>query len=140
MQLTCDGDTTKSKPCLDIQDVFHSMRRGKDHGIGNEPILVAFDRPDHGSLRRRTLIMMYDTNATKELKSKTQTQIALNKAPFADSCMLTAIAIAISPSVTVSIGLLMNGVLSTTFLVIRLSITTSDAGKSILPGRSKKSL
>ena len=53
---------------------------------------------------------------------------------------LTAIAIAISLSVTVSIGLLIKGVFKTTFLVIRVSVCTSEAGKSIFPGRSKKSL
>jgi hypothetical protein len=83
---------------------------------------------------------MNDTNATQELKSKAQMRIALDKALFMLAGALTAMAIAISLSVTVSIGLLMNGVLSTTFFVIRLSVTTSDAGKSILPGRSKKSL
>ena len=53
---------------------------------------------------------------------------------------LTARAIAISLSVTVSIGLLMNGVLSTTLRVMRLSVETSCAAKSILPGRRRKSL
>jgi hypothetical protein len=48
--------------------------------------------------------------------------------------------IAISVSVTVSIGLLRKGVFSTTFLVTRLSIITFEAGKSILPGRRRKSL
>jgi hypothetical protein len=47
---------------------------------------------------------------------------------------------AISLSVTVSMGLLMNGVLRTTFLVILLSVTTSEAAKSIFPGRIRRSL
>ena len=53
---------------------------------------------------------------------------------------LTAIEIAISPSVTVSIGLLMKGVFRVTFLVIRLSVITSWAAKSIFPGRRRISL
>lgn len=52
----------------------------------------------------------------------------------------TAIEIAISSPVTVSIGLLINGVLSTTFLVMRLSVMTSWAEKSIFPGSIRKSL
>jgi hypothetical protein len=54
--------------------------------------------------------------------------------------VLTAMLMAISPSVTVSIGLLINGVLRTTFLVILLSVETSLAAKSIFPGKSRKSL
>jgi hypothetical protein len=47
------------------------------------------------------------------------------------SIILTAMAIAISASVTVSIGLDTNGVLSTTFRVILLSVTTALAAKSM---------
>lgn len=47
--------------------------------------------------------------------------------------------IAISPSVTVSIGLLIKGVLSVTLRVIRLSAMTSEAAKSIFPGNMRKS-
>ena len=48
--------------------------------------------------------------------------------------------IAISSPVTVSIGLLINGVLRTTFLVMRLSVMTCWAEKSIFPGSIRKSL
>jgi hypothetical protein len=51
-----------------------------------------------------------------------------------------AIEIAISSPVTVSIGLLINGVLRTTFLVMRLSVTTWWGEKSIFPGSIRKSL
>jgi hypothetical protein len=54
--------------------------------------------------------------------------------------LLTAREIAISLSVTVSIGLLKNGVLSTTLRVTRVSVITSAGEKSILPGRIRKSL
>jgi hypothetical protein len=57
-----------------------------------------------------------------------------------DTKVLTAMEIAIWASVTVSIGLLIKGVLRVTFLVIRLSVRTSEAGKSILPGKRRKSL
>lgn len=42
-------------------------------------------------------------------------------------------AIAISLSVTVSIGLLMNGVLSVIFRVMRDSVVTSEAANDIFP-------
>jgi hypothetical protein len=51
---------------------------------------------------------------------------------------LTAILIAISPSVTVSIGLEMKGVRRVTFRVMRVSAVTSEAAKSILPGERSR--
>lgn len=53
---------------------------------------------------------------------------------------LTAIEIAMSPSVTVSIGELTKGVLRVILRVILVPKVTSLAANSILPGRSRKSL
>ena len=69
-----------------------------------------------------------------------QKQDGISDARALKGMLLTAMLIAMSVSVTVSIGELMNGVLRTTFLVIRLSVTTSEAENSILPGRMRKSL
>ena len=68
MQHTCKGNTAESEPLLDIQDIFHQMRRGEYHWICNEPVLVTFHCLNHGSLRRWALVVMNDTNATQELK------------------------------------------------------------------------
>lgn len=57
-----------------------------------------------------------------------------------NSYLLTAIAIAMSASVTVSMGDETNGAFSVIFLVNGADKSTESAGKSTNPGRMRKSL
>ena len=67
-RLACDWDTTESQPCLDVQDVFHEMRRGQHDRIRDEPILVPLDGTNHSSLSFRRLVMVNDTQSPQKLQ------------------------------------------------------------------------
>lgn len=65
--LTCNGNTTESKPRFDIQTILYGMSRREYDRVSDEPIFVPFYCSDHGSLGSRRLVMMYDTNTSQEL-------------------------------------------------------------------------
>ena len=97
---------------------------------------MALHGADHGGLRGGGLVVVDHAAAAEELDD---TRVGMGTSIDTEG-ELTAMCIAMSVSVTVSIGELMKGVLRTTLRVILLSVTTCCAAKSILPGRMRKSL
>jgi hypothetical protein len=95
---------------------------------------------DHGRLRFGRLIVMDNANASEELNDKGHATGERGIEMYRVKRRLTAIDMAILSSVTVSMGLLMKGVFRETLRVIWVSVMALEAGKSIFPGRRRKSL
>jgi hypothetical protein len=121
-KLTGDRNSAESQAGLHVQHIFDVMVWGKDDGIRNKAIFVALHGTDHSCLRGSRLVVVYNADAAQQLHVVKiyMKSVKRRKSPG----WRTANEIAISSPVTVSIGLLINGVLSTTFLVMRLSVTT----------------
>ena len=136
--LTRYGDSSKAQPFFDIKNVLDQMVGGKNDGVGDKTVFVPLDRTDHLSLARRRLVVMDNTYTALKLQGGERSRTQNPKGQR--SRQLTANAMAMSLSVTVSMGELMKGVLRTTLRVMRLSVDVSLAAKSIFPGRRRKSL
>lgn len=67
-RLTGDRNTTESATFFDVENIFHNVLRREDHGVGDEPILMTLDPPDHFCLGLRRLVMVYHANAAEELQ------------------------------------------------------------------------
>lgn len=85
------------------------------------------------------MVVVYDPDSSQEL-TKGVVSAFFTVDEKINEIGLTAMEIAISASVTVSIGELTKGVLRVILRVILVSTVTSLAAKVILPGRSRKSL
>ena len=66
-RLTGDGNSTETQAGLHIQHILNVMVRGKDDRIGNKAVFMTLHGTDHGSLRRRWLIVVYNADAAQEL-------------------------------------------------------------------------
>jgi hypothetical protein len=64
---TCDRNSTKAEPSLDIQYIFNEMGGRENHRIRDKTILMTLDRANHRCLRFWRLIVMDNTNASMEL-------------------------------------------------------------------------
>jgi hypothetical protein len=84
------------------------------------------------------LVVVNDSDSSQELTKGVVSAFPIDEKT--NEMELTAIEIAMSASVTVSIGELTKGVLRVILRVILVSTVTSLAAKSILAGRSRKSL
>lgn len=66
--LTSDGYARESQTFLDIENVFHAVRRGQNHGFRDETIFMALYGADHGSLGGGRLVVVDDADTAKELE------------------------------------------------------------------------
>ena len=104
------------------------------------------DGANHVGLHLGGQVVVDDAEAAEELQGDEESALArLSRSPARSSSRgkgqeRTAMVMAMSVSVTVSMGDERKGVLRTVFLVTRDSSETALAGKSMWPGRTRKSL
>lgn len=136
---TSDWDAGEPLGGFDVEDLSDSVVWPKYDRRGYKAILVTFYSSDHCRLGHGRLVVMYHSDPPEELAAGMISTIYPTSGETR-KMRLTAMEMAISASVTVSIGELMKGVLRVILRVILPSTVTPLAAKSILPGRSKKSL
>jgi hypothetical protein len=70
---TGDGNSTESESGLHIEDVLDGSGGTEDDGVGDETVLKLLDLLDHGSLLLGRVVVVDDTETSKELRDRTGT-------------------------------------------------------------------